>query len=317
MRAVMLDADTFGESHSFSLLSELPMEWVFYPTTTREEVVDRIRDADVIVTNKVAIGAAEIKKTKAKLIAVTATGYNVIDAEAAKAKGISVCNVPAYSTDSVVQHIFTLILALSCNLLSYVDDIRGGKWQRSKIFTMLEHPIHALKGKTLGIIGYGAQGKEVERIAKAFHMKVLIAKHTASSKHIAEAVHLHEMLGHVDVLVICLPLTPKTKNLITYLELELMKPSAILINTARGAIVNEQDLALALKNKTIAGAGIDVLSEEPPKPSHPLLQKDVPNLILTPHIAWASSEARTRCLEITKSNIEAFLKGKPQNIVNE
>lgn len=313
MKAAFLDTDTFGKGFSLSSLAELPLEWTFYPMTKTEEVRDRIRDAEIVVTNKVVLGRKELEGTKVKLIAVTATGFNIIDIHAAKELGIVVCNVPAYSTRSVVQHIFTLMLALSSNLIAYAEDTKAGKWQKSQLFTFLEYPIQELAGKNLGLIGYGAQGKEVERLGKSFHMNIHIARHTDSTKVIQDAIHLHEVLEQADYLVISVPLTPKTKDMIRAKELSLMKPTAFLINTARGGIVNEVDLAEALKGGRLAGAGIDVLSEEPPKPNHPLLQKDVPGLILTPHIAWATTEARTRCLEITKANISAFIAGVIQN----
>lgn len=316
MRAVFLDAATFGEGFSFKVLEEMAIQWTLYPITQTEEVVDRIRDATIVVTNKVVLTREMLEKSKTKLISVTATGFNIIDTQAARDLGITVCNVRGYSTRSVVEHIFALMLALSRNLFQYVEDTKGGKWQESPIFTLLQHPISELSGKTLGIIGYGSQGKEVEKLGKAFGMKVLIAKHTAPNKVVEGGIPFHEVLKASDFLIIAVPLTSSTRNMIAIRELTMMKKTAFLINTARGGIVNEIDLASCLKKKIIAGAGMDVLTEEPPKKDHPLVQKDVPNLILTPHIAWASQSARELCLKITRENIEAFLAGRPQNVVS-
>lgn len=317
-KAVFLDIDTFGKDVSLNPLKDLPLEWTFYPlTTAAAETLNRISDAEIVVSNKVLLTRNILEKSKnLKIICIAATGYNNVDLQAAEELKIPVCNIPAYSTPAVVQHTITLMLALSQNLISYAEATKSGRWQKHPMFCILDYPILELQGKKLGIIGYGILGKEVSRIAKAFGMEILIAGHTSSSKTIEGSKPLEKILKEADFITLHVPLTEKTKDLISKKELDLMKPTAFLINTARGGIVNEKDLADALKNKKIAGAGVDVLSKEPPEEKNPLLQKNVPNLILTPHIAWASVEARKRSLDILIKNIKAFLEGKSQNIVS-
>lgn len=316
MKAVFLDTSTLGKEISLETLNELPLEWVFYPQTRPEETNQRIQDATVIVSNKVLLTQELLQQAPAlKLICVAATGYNNVDLETAKRLGITVCNIPNYSTPSVVQLTLTFLLALMTNLVAYVEATREGRWQKSPQFFFLDYPIHEIQRKKLGIIGYGALGKQVATLAAALGMEVLVASHTSGEKREEPTLPLDQVLQKADVVTIHTPLTPQTKNLIQMRELRLMKPSAFLINTARGGIVNEKDLAEALKSGVIAGAAIDVLSIEPPSEAHPLLEKDIPNLLLTPHVGWASLESRLRLVQILKANIKAYLEGFSQNLV--
>jgi glycerate dehydrogenase len=316
MKAVFLDTHSLGPGISFKLLEELDFEWTLYPETDKAQTLSRVQEASVIATNKVKI-TREIMAAcpNLKLVCIAATGYNNIDLAAAKELGIRACNVPGYSTASVVQLTVALMLALATNLVAYSETTKAGKWQRSSQFCILDEPIIELAGKKLGIIGYGTLGKQVAQVAAAIGMHILIAEHADSSKHIPGALPLNTVLKEADVVTIHTPLTPKTHNLIGFEQLRLMKPSAFLINTARGGIVNEKDLADCLKQQVIAGAGLDVLSVEPPHADNPLLQKDVPHLLLTPHVGWGSFEARTRLVEMVKDNIYSFFSHTPKNLL--
>jgi glycerate dehydrogenase len=317
MKAVFLDTDTIGKAISLDFLKQLPLNWHFYPSTLAQNTLAHIEGAEVVVTNKVLLSKEILEKSSSvKLICVSATGYNNIDLTAAKNLKVTVCNVPAYSTPSVIQHTWLLILALFSNLIPYAKATKEGRWQISPQFCMLDYPIAEIQGKTLGIVGFGHIGKAVAKVAAAFGMHVVVAQHSDPERHIAGALPLDEVLKKADVITFHAPLTSATKNLITTRELKLMKPSAFLVNVARGGIINEADLSEALKKHVISGAALDVLSTEPPSASNPLLQKDVPNLILTPHIAWAGFEARERLLAGVKENIEHFLRGNPQNVVS-
>lgn len=315
MKAVFLDAATLGADFSYNLLKQLPVRWTFFKETAPHETVGRIENADIVVSNKVPLTADILKASQLKLICVAATGYNNVDVAFAKQMGISVCNVPGYSTQSVVQLVFTFMLALASNLISYVGEVRNGKWQRHSQFCFIDYPIAELAGKNLGIIGYGTLGKQVASVAGSFGMRVLIAGHTSSRQSQTGMLPLNQVLQESDFLTLHVPLTPQTENLIAGKELALMKPTAFLINTARGGIVNEKDLAACLKRKGIAGAAFDVLTKEPPTEGNPLLDPSISNLLLTPHIGWASFEARCRLLAVLRDNIQAFLQGSPQNLV--
>jgi glycerate dehydrogenase len=316
MKAVFLDTQCFGSDISFDSLKTLPLDWSFFTETKPAEILQRIKNSPIVVSNKVVLTKEILKNSPhLKLICVAATGYNNVDIPVAKELGIKVCNIPDYSTPSVVQLTITFMLALATNLISYVETTRKGKWEKSDQFCILDAPIIELQGKKLGIIGYGTLGKQVGMLAQAMGMKILIAQHSSSKKIIEGALPLDTVLKESDVITIHTPLTPLTQNLIQHRELKLMKPTAFLINTARGGIVNEKDLADSLKHRTIAGAGVDVLSVEPPLADNPLLQKDIPNLLLTPHVGWGSFESRMRLFEILKENIDSFLKGIPKNLL--
>lgn len=280
--------------------------WEMHPASRPSEVAERIADAQVVVTNKVVLNAELLKSAKAlRLVCVAATGTNNVDLEAAASLGIPVRNVTGYATASVVQHVFAVILSHFTRLADYRADVNTGAWSRAEFFCLLDHPIEEIAGRTLGIVGLGELGGGVARIAEAFGMRVLIARRNESDTRPGR-LPLRELLPQVDVLSLHGPLTTETRGLIGAAELGLMKPDALLVNTARGPIVNEVALAAALRAGQIGGAALDVLSKEPPPPDHPLLAPDIPNLILTPHVAWASRGARQRLLDAVARNISGY-----------
>ena len=316
MLGVFLDAGTLGEGCTYDELLSLPLEWRFYEKSTPHETLERLRGVSIAVTNKVVFDRDLIRALPdLKLICVTATGVNCIDLEAAHAAKVVVSNVKGYSTATVSQMTALMILSLSTSFVSYVEDVKKGRWQRESQFCFLDYPIREVKGKKLGILGYGNLGQEVGRIMSAFGMEILVVERLGSHVPIPGTLPLPEVLKECDFFTIHAPLTAETRHLIGMEQLRLMKKTAFLLNLARGGIVDEDALANALKNKMIAGAAFDVLSKEPPPSNHPLLDPSIPNLILTPHIAWASVEARKTILEVTRDNIRAFLNGSPQNLV--
>lgn len=310
LKAVILDEESFNPGDlDLSRLIALLDNWQRYPATKPEQREQRLTGKQIAIANKVVFDAPLLKKLpELKVILLTATGMDNVDREYCQAHGIATYNVTDYCTASVSQHVFALILALKTQLLPYQKMTRNGDWSRSGQFSSLAHPISELAGKTLGLIGYGSLAKGVETLAKAFGMKILIAQRTGDSKASDGRLLLHDLLPQVDVLSIHCPLTPDTKNLISSREFELMKRNAIIINTARGAIIDKLALATALKNQEIAGAGLDVLDQEPPPLNHPLLNENIPNLILTPHIAWAALEARQRVIDKVTENLRHWLK---------
>ena len=311
MKGVFLDSATLGEEISLKPLENLGVQWTFYQETEAQKILERIAEAEIVIANKSVLTRQILQSAPhLKLICVAATGYNNIDMEAAQELNIAVCNVPGYSTESVIQLVMTFLLASAFSLVSYIEDVKAGKWQNQSQFCLLTHPIIELRGKKLGVIGYGTLGKQIAALARNFGMDILIATHTNSKKSQEETTSLKEVLCKSDFVTLHVPLTAQTKDLIRRQEIELMKPTAFLINTARGGVVNE-----CLKEKRIAGACCDVLSEEPPKKDHPLLDPTIPNLSLTPHIGWASFEARVRLVKLLRANIEAFLQGKSQNLI--
>lgn len=315
MKGVFLDLDTVSHQGDIKLR---PLEKVLsvlkvYGSTPLEKILEHMAGSEVVITNKVRLDAETIKRTNGvRLICLAATGVNNVDMPAAFEKGIGVCNVPAYSTQSVAQHVFALMLALTQHLDGYQALLRDGAWKRSPQFTLLDYPIRELAGKRLGILGYGDIGKAVGKLAEAFGMTVLLAARDKADKRPGR-VPLENLLPVVDVLSIHLPLTKETRGLLGAKELILMQPNAILINTARGSIVDERALAALLKAGRLGGAGIDVLSEEPPVNGNPLLEPGIPNLIVTPHIAWAAKESRQRVLQEVALNIAAFQQGELRN----
>jgi glycerate dehydrogenase len=291
-------------------------EWTDYAMTQPDEVVERLSDATIAITNKVALREATLEKLpKLKMIVVAATGTDCVDSEYCRENNIVVSNVRNYSVHSVPEEVFSLILALKRNLIAYHEDVQRGAWQKSEIFTILDHPIRELHGSTLGIIGYGSLGAAVEKIALAFGMKTLISEHKNSSDLRDGRTAFETVLRDSDVVTLHCPLTDKTRNLIGEKELEMMKKSALLINCGRGGLVDEKALAEALQKGEIGGAGFDVLTVEPPRDGNPLLDIKLPNLIVMPHIAWASEEAMQTLADVLIDNLEAFVKGKPQNVV--
>ena len=305
MNIVLLDAATLGDDLNIKEIEKFGKLTV-YQTTSPQETIERISDADIIITNKVIIGAKEMDKAKKlKLICIAATGMNNIDLEAAKERNIEVKNVKGYSTEAVAQHTLSLILALQNSLLQYAAETRSGNWSLSPIFTMLNHPFYELKGKKLGIIGYGTIGKRVAELAKAFGMEILIAKRKGIEYKDDFRTDFETILQKSDVISIHTPLSEQTRNMFTGNEFAKMKKSAIIINTARGGIINENDLFDALKSKTIRAAAIDVTEKEPIPANSPL--PELNNLIITPHIAWTSVESRQKLLKGILKNIEDFL----------
>ncbi len=291
-------------------------EWKEYETTSQAEVVERLRNATVAITNKVPLRADTLAQLpNLKMIAVAATGYDVIDVPYCKEKGIAVANIRNYATHTVPEHTFALILALRRSLLAYREDVMNGKWQAIDQFCFFDHPIRDLADSTIGIIGEGVLGKGTAAIAKGFGMKVLFADHAPPKLPDIEYTPLDTLLKESDIVSLHTPLTPATRNMIGRDQLRMMKRSAILINTARGGLVDENALVEGLKEKIIAGAGFDVLTTEPPKNGNPLLDLHMPNFILTPHVAWASDGAMQFLADQLIDNVEKFIAGNPQHLV--
>jgi glycerate dehydrogenase len=309
MKAVFLDNEGLDDLSIGNLKKECSSLRLFRTTTSRE-IAERIAGADIVILNKVKISRQHLEAAPSvRLICVVATGTDVVDLRGAAELGVTVCNCQAYGIDSVVQHVFSLMFALHTNLLAYHTAVQAGRWQTASQFCFLDYPIIELKGKTLGIVGYGNLGRGIAETARAFGMKVVVARRPGNPPDDRPA--LTEMLSEVDVLTLHCPLTDQTRNLINAQAFALMKPTSFLINCARGGIVDEIALVEALRTKKIAGAAVDVLSVEPPKDSNPLLEAKLSNLIITPHIAWASREARQRIIDQTVENILAFKAGKP------
>lgn len=289
-----------------------------YDRTSLQDIVERAKDAEAVFTNKVPLNADTLEKLpKLRYIGVLATGYNIIDVAVAKQQGVVVSNVPGYGTDSVVQMTFALLLELCQRVQRHSDSVSKGKWSRSPDFCFWEYPLVELSGKTLGIIGFGDIGQRVADVASAFGMEVLGYSRTQtdqSHRRNFRWASLDELLEESDVVSIHCPLTPATQGLIHAGTLAKMKKSAFLLNTSRGPIIVEEDLADALKRGQLAGAGLDVLSTEPPPSDHPLF--GIENCLITPHISWATREARSRMMEKVVSNWVAYLQGQPINVVN-
>ena len=293
-------------------------ELTVYDRTKPEDTVSRAADADIVLTNKVILGRREIEQLpQLKYIGVLATCYNIIDTEAAKAHGVVVTNIPAYSTNSVAQMVFAHLLNISNSVQHYTDEARAGVWSRNPDFSYQDTQLMELHRKKIGIVGLGNIGMAVARIAIGFGMEVF-AYTSKSHFQLPPEIHkmeLDELFRECDIVTLHCPLTPTTNNLVNAERLKTMKPTAILINTSRGPVVNEQDLTDALNNGTIYAAGVDVLSEEPAKADNPLLTAR--NCFITPHIAWATKDARIRLMQIAVDNLQAFLNGQPINVVNK
>ncbi len=319
MKLVILDgyAENPGDL-SWNGLSKLVDEYTVYDITAPEDIIKRSLDADILVTNKTPVTRQTIEKLpKLKFIAVLATGFNVVDCKAARERGIPVSNIPAYSTDSVAQLVFGFMLEFSNRVALHSESVKNGDWEKSEHFCYLKAPLSLLSGKTLGIVGFGRIGFAVAEIANAFKMRVLaFSPHTNTYDGFGkvEFCSLERLVAESDFVTLHCPLTESTSGMVNKAFLEKMKKTAYLINTSRGGVVNENDLAEALENGTIAGAGLDVLSAEPPKGGNVLI--GAKNCLITPHIAWASLEARTKLLNIFLENVENFVKGTPVNVVN-
>lgn len=291
--------------------------WQEYAATKPEEVVERLRDATIAITNKVALRAESLERLRQlRMIAVAATGYDVIDIAASRAHGVAVANIRNYAVHTVPEHTFALLMALRRNLLAYRADVESGRWQQSEQFCFFDHPIRDLYGATLGIVGEGVLGQGTARIARAFGMRVLFADHAPPKASGVEFTPLEQVLAESDVISLHVPLTAETRNMIGIEQLRRMKRTALLINTSRGGLVDEQALVQALKEGLIAGAGFDVLTQEPPRGGNPLLDLRLPNFILTPHVAWASEGAMQSLADQLIDNIEAWAAGRPQNLVS-
>lgn len=292
-------------------------ELTVYDRTPPDEVVARASGADMVWTNKTPLPGAVIRQlSNLKFIGVLATGYNVVDLDAARECGVTVSNIPDYSSHSVAQFTFALLLELCHRVQRHSDGVHEGKWARSKDFAYWEYPLVELAGKTMGIIGFGTIGKRVADVATAFGMNVIAFSRSQPEQRDRPNFRwasLEELLSESDVVSIHCPLTEATRGLINTDNLNRMKRTAFLINTARGPIVVDDDLARALNEGVIAGAGLDVLSVEPPAGGNPLI--GAKNCLITPHIAWATREARERLMAIAEGNLKAFLKGEPRNVV--
>lgn len=291
-------------------------EWREYPTSSPDLVVERLKDATIAIIDRVCLGEPELAQLpRLKLIAVAATGFDNVDVAACRRLGIAVVNVRNWSR-SVPEHVFALILTLRRDLLSYHDAVQSGAWQRAENYTLLQSPLpHTLSGSTLGIIGYGTLGRGIAELARAFGMRVLIAERRGAGTIRDGRTSFADVLAESAVLVVLCPLTEETRGLIGSAELAAMPSHCLLINCARGGIVDEQALATALRRGDIAGAGVDVLSHEPPQSGNPLLTLKQPNLIVTPHVAWASVQSLQSLAEQLMNNIENFVAGTPGNLV--
>lgn len=317
MKIVVLDGYGVNPGDlSWGKLEELG-ELTVYERTAPEEVLTRTEEAEIVLTNKVVLSAEILcKLPKLKYIGVLATGYNVVDTEAARAQGVAVTNIPAYSTDSVVQMTFAHILNITNRVAHYARENREGKWARSKDFCYWDTPLLELSGLTLGVVGLGNIGMKVARVARTLGMEVYAAT-SKSSSSLPEGIQkttFKGLLGVCDILTLHCPLTPDTRELVNAKTLGMMKRGAVVINTGRGPLVNENDVAEALRSGQLAAYGADVMCQEPPREDNPLLAE--PNAFITPHVAWATIDARRRLMKIAADNIKAFVEGKPVNVVD-
>jgi len=290
--------------------------WVEHDRVAPEELAAVLGEATIAIVNKMPLPAAILGQLeRLRLVAVAATGTDNIDVAACRARGVVVCNIRNYAVHTVPEHSFALILALRRSLLAYRQDVARGMWHTSEKFCLSGHPIRDLHGSAIGIFGEGAIGQGVAQIARGFGMRVLFADHAPPKAEDVQFAPVDSVLRESDVITLHLPLTTQTRNLIGARELARMKPGALLINTARGGLVDEQALAEALRSGVIGGAGFDVLSVEPPRAGNPLLELDLPNLIVTPHVAWSSREAMQALADQLIDNLEAFVQGAPRNVV--
>jgi glycerate dehydrogenase len=318
MKAVFLDFATMGaEGIDRSPLSDALPGIEFFDATAADERRERIRDAVYVLTNKVRIDRELIDATPTlKFIGLTATGTDNIELKAAGEHGIAVCNIRAYCTQSVVEHVFAVLLNLAHSIGAFDRDVRNGEWQRSADFCMLGHPIRQLSAMTMGIVGYGVLGRAVAEMAKHFGMRVLIVRRRGAAVSANDGrTDFTDVLREADVISLHCPLNDETRGLFSAEEFRRMKPNAILINTARGGLIDSAALVEALKHKQIAAAAIDVLSKEPPTDGDPLIEYAGPNLLVTPHIAWATVEARQNAINELAGNILAFQRGEKRNRV--
>ena len=316
MKIVFLDAFTANPGDQSWAAFESMGECVVYDRTPVAEIVKRTEDADVIITNKAPLSRETLAALpKLKYIGVIATGYNIVDVAAAAERGVIVSNVPGYGTPAVAQAVIAMMLELTNHTAHQAQSVREGRWSRCPDFCYWDHPIIELRGRTLGLVGFGDIGSAVARVALAFDMKVLAARRTWATPppEGIKPVSIETVLKESDIISLHCPLTEETRHLIREETLRFMKPTAFLINTARGPLVDEAALAAALNEGRLAGAAVDVLSSEPPAESNPLIQAK--NCLITPHLAWASQEARTRLIAAAAENLRAFLEGSPVHVV--
>ena len=291
-------------------------DWIDHQQTRPQEVIARLQDASIVISNKVKLSADTLAQAPGvKMIAVSATGTDNVDLAYCRAHGIVVSNIRGYAVHTVPEHAFMLMLALRRNLFGWHDDVQAGLWQQTDQFCLFTRPVNDLHGSTLGLVGYGSIGHGMQKLAEAFGMRVRVAEHRNAASVRDGYTAFDAVLSEADVISLHTPLTAETRHMIGAREFGLMKPSAILINTARGNLVDEAALIDALKSGRIAGAGFDVLSVEPPRDGNPLLDLDLPNFILTPHVAWSSREAMQTLADQLVDNIEAFVAGTPRNVV--
>lgn len=326
MRIVLLDGGSLGPGIEITRPA-FDHTWESHPNTPAAQVIERLSDADIAITNKVPIGADVLAKApKLKMISVSATGYDMIDAEACRAQGVTVSNVQGYAAETVPEHTFALMLALWRSVPGYREDVLNGEWERADQFCLFTQPVRDLHGSTLGIIGSGVIGQAVGRLGSAFGMKVLFATRrdtaapapspSSDQTPPIEKAPFDAVLETADVLTLHLPLTPETRDLIAMREFQKMKRRPLIINTARGGLVNEADAVAALDQGLISGIGVDVLTTEPPDAENPLLKARArPEILITPHVAWASDTARQRLWDQAIRNIENYQRGNPSNVV--
>lgn len=316
-RIVFLDRETLSPETKIRAPS-FPHELMTYGRTSPEEVAARIADADIVITNKAPVRREALESAKnLRLVAVAATGYDVVDVAACKERGVAVCNIRNYAVNTVPEHTFALILALRRSILAYADAVRKGRWQEARQFCFFDYPIKDLSGSTLGIIGDGVLGKAVADLGRAFGMRVLFSAYKGSTGMGPLYTPFEDVLRQSDIITLHSPLMPSTRNMIGAAEFTLMERRPLIINTARGGLVDEAALADALQNKQISGAAFDVVTAEPPAHDHPFMRLlDRPDFILTPHVAWASSEAIQGLTDQLFENIDLFWAGTPRNMVN-
>jgi glycerate dehydrogenase len=314
-----MESIVFLERSTFNIEFRRPAflhDWTDFAETPLSKIVPRLRSATIAICNKLPLRADTLRHLPAlKLIAVAATGVDNVDLEFCRTNGIAVCNTRGYAINSLPEHALMLMLALRRNLIAYRDDVYAGRWVQASQFCLLDHSISDLRGTVLGVIGYGALGQSMAKLASAIGMEVIVAERKHVERVREGRSSFEDVLQHSDVLSLHCPLTEETKNLISGEELRMMKPSAILINTARGGLVDDVALVEALRSGQIAGAGIDVLRIEPPQEGNALLKAALPNLIITPHNAWASRQAMETLADQLIDNLEAFVRGEPRNLV--
>lgn len=315
MKIVITDAATVFDSNVTAEIFEKYGEVVCYPLTSQEEIPERIKDADIVLCNKTYFGKREMDAAKnLKYIGIFATGFNNVDTAYAREKGITVCNAPGYSTEAVAQHAFALMLQAMNRVGDYNHIVSQGDWKASPTFSMFPFPLYELSGKTLGIVGYGAIGRRVADIAKAFRMRILVHNRSCVNDETVTQVPLDTLLRESDVVTLHCPLNRDSENMMNADAFAKMKQGAVLINTSRGPVVDEKALRDALVSGKLMAAGIDVLCREPMAQDCPLF--GIPNCYITPHVAWAGLETRVRLVSVVEENIKAFLSGAPINVVS-